>query len=48
MEKEINSGLKSIENASKSGRPQSASCDEIVSAVKEIVERDARYTVCDI
>ena len=28
--------------------PKSASSDEIVSKVKEIVERDARYTVCDI
>ena len=30
------------------GMPKSASCDEIVSKVKEIVERDARYTVHDI
>ena len=28
--------------------PKSASCDEIVSKVKEIVERDAGYTVHDI
>ena len=31
-----------------SKRPKSASCDEIVSKVKEIVERDARYAVRDI
>ena len=37
------SGLESVENATKYGRPKSASCDEIVSKVKEIVETDARY-----
>ena len=45
-EKKIDSVLES-KNAPKAGRPKSASCDEIVSKVKE-VERDARYTVCDI
>ena len=37
----------SIKNAPKAGRPKSASCEDIVSKVKEIVERDARYTVHD-
>ena len=46
--KKFDSELASIENARKSGRPKSASCDENVSKVKEIVERDAKYTVCDI
>ena len=41
------SGLEWIENAPKPGMPNSASCDEIVSKVKEIVEKDARYTVRD-
>ena len=45
-EKKIDSVLES-KNAPKAGRPKSASCDEIVSKLKE-VERDARYTVCDI
>ena len=34
-EKKSDSELESIENAPKSGRPKSASCDEIVSEVKE-------------
>ena len=46
--KKFDSVLESIENAPKSGRPKSASCDENVSKVKEISERDARYTVRDI
>ena len=46
--KKIESGLESIENAPKSGRPKAAYCDENVSKVKEIVERDARYTAHDI
>ena len=44
----FDSGLETIENEPKSGRPKCASCDEIVSKVKEIIERDARYTVRDI
>ena len=40
--------LELIENAPKLERPKSASCDEIVSNVKEIVERDTRYTIRDI
>ena len=31
-----------------SGRPKFSSCEEIVSKVKEIVGRDARYTVHDV
>ena len=46
--KKFDSGLELIESAPKSGRPESASCDKNVSKVKEIVERDARYTVHDI
>ena len=46
--REFDSGLESIENAPKSGRSKSASCDEFISEVKEFVERDARYTVRDI
>ena len=46
--KKFYSELKSIENAPRLGRPKSASCDEIVPIVKEIVERDAMYTVRDI
>ena len=45
--KKIDSWSASIENAPKSGRPTSASCDEIVSQVKDIVERNARYIVRD-
>ena len=33
--------LESIENAPKTGQPESASCDEIVLKVKDIVKRDA-------
>ena len=47
-QKKFNSGLESIENAPKSGRQKSASCDEIVSKVKEIVKRYARFPVRDI
>ena len=46
--KKFDSRLESIENAPKSGRPKSASWDKIVSEVKEIVQRDARYTVHEI
>ena len=42
------SGVESIKNAPKSGRPKSASRKEIVSKIKEIIEGDARFTVCDI
>ena len=45
--KKFDSGLESIQNAPKSGRPKSTYCRKMVSKVK-IVERDARYTVCDI
>ena len=46
--KKFDSGLESIENAPKSGRPRSACYDNNVSKEKEIVERDASYTVRNI
>ena len=46
--KKFESGVESIKNAPKSGRPKSASCKEIVSKIKEIIEGDARFTVRDI
>ena len=42
------SGVESIKNAPKSGRPKFASRIEIVSKIKEIIKGDARFTVCDI
>ena len=42
------SGVESIKNAPKSGRPNYAAPKEIVSKIKEIIEGDARYTVCGI
>ena len=42
------SGIESIKNAPKSGRPKFASRKEIVSKIKEIIEGDARFTVHDI
>ena len=47
-EKKFESGVDSIQNAPKSGRPKSASRKEIVSKIKEIIEGNARFTVCDI
>ena len=41
-------GVESIKNAPKSGRPKFASRNEIVSKIKEIIEGDARFTVRDI
>ena len=46
--KKFESGVESIKNAPKSGRPKSASRIEIVSKIKEIIEGDARFTVHDI
>ena len=46
--KKFESGVESIKNAPKSGRPKSASHKEIVSKIKEIIEGDARFTVRDI
>ena len=46
--KKFESGVESIKNAPKSGRPKSASRKEIVSNIKEIIEGDARFTVRDI
>ena len=45
--KKFESGVESIKNAPKSGRPKSASRKEIVSKIKEIIEGDARFTVRD-
>ena len=42
------SGVESIKNAPKSGRPKFASRKEIVLKIKEIIEGDARFTVRDI
>ena len=42
------SGVESIKNAPKSGRPKFASRKEIVSKIKEIIEGDTRFTVRDI
>ena len=41
------SGAESTKNAPKSGRPKSASRQEINSKIKEIIEGDARFTVRD-
>ena len=46
--KKFESGVESIKNAPKSGRPKSASRKEIVSIIKEIIEGNARFRVCDI
>ena len=47
--KKFESGVESIKNTLKSGRPKSASHKEnIVSKIKEIIEGDARFTVHDI
>ena len=46
--KKSESGVDSIKNALKSGRPVSAIHKEIVSKKKEIIEGDARFTVRDI
>ena len=46
--KKFESGVESIKNIPKSGRPKSASRKEIVSKIKEIIEGDARFTVRDI
>ena len=45
----FDSGVESIKNAPKSGRPKFASSrKEIVSKIKEIIEGDVRFTVRDI
>ena len=46
--KKFESGVESIKNAPKSGRPISASRKEIVSKIKDIIKGDARFTVHDI
>ena len=47
-ENKFESGVESIKNATKSGRPKFASPIEIVSKIKKIIEGDARLTVRDI
>ena len=42
------SGVESIKNAPKSGRPKFASRKEIVSKIKDIIEGYTRFTVRDI
>ena len=46
--KKFESGVESIKNALKSGRPKPASRKEIISKIKEITEGDARFAVRDI
>ena len=48
LENNFKSGVESIKIVPKSGRPKFASRKEIVSKIKEIIEGDARFTVCDI
>ena len=45
--KKFESGIESIKNAPKSGRPKSASREETGSKIKKIIE-GARFIVCDI
>ena len=42
------SGVESNKHAPKSGRPKLASCKEIVSRIKKIIEGGTRFTVRDI
>jgi histone-lysine N-methyltransferase SETMAR len=46
--KKFESGVECIKNAPKSARPKSASRNEIVSKIKDIIKGDARFTVRDI
>ena len=46
--KKFDSGVECIKNAPKSGNGKSASCEENISKIKEIIEGDARFTVRDI
>jgi hypothetical protein len=46
--KKFESGVECTNNASKSGRPKSASRNEIVSKIKDIIEGDAIFTFRDI
>ena len=41
------SGVESVKNAPKSGRPKFASPKENVSKIKEIIKGDARFTIRD-
>ena len=48
LKNNFETGVESIKNAPKSGRPKYAVSKEIVSKIKEIIKGDARYTVRDI
>ena len=43
--KKFEYGVESIKNAPKSSRPKSASCKEIVSKIKEIIEPDLQFVI---
>jgi translation initiation factor 2B subunit (eIF-2B alpha/beta/delta family) len=44
-ENKFESGVECIKNALKSGRPKSASCKEIVSKIKAIIEGDLQFVI---
>ena len=46
--KKFNSDLQSVKNTPKSGIPKRATKNENVANVKEILEKDARYTMRDL
>ena len=48
LKNKFESGVESIKNVPKSGRPKLVSRKETVSKIKEIIEGDARFTVRDI
>ena len=48
LKNKFESGVESIKNVPKSGRPKLVSRKEIFSKIKEIIEGDARFTVRDI
>ena len=48
LKNKFESGVESIKNAPKSGRPKYAAPKEVVSKIKEIIEGDARHTVHNI
>jgi transposase len=43
--KKFESGVECIRNAPKSGRPKSASRNEIVSKIKNIIEGDSQFVI---
>ena len=46
--KKFDNGVESVENARRSGRPKSATCDKNVTKIQEILQNDARYTLQDL